>query len=110
LGVGGTMNAVKLMPDYECHVLWHHDSEEVGEIDPSSLGLSQGLVVALELWAREYDSTLNKQVPTNSGFPTQEIEEKFIASGYELAARLKEELKIVEVVYFDIGLNVEEKI
>lgn len=104
------MNAVKLMPDYECHALWHYGSEEVGEIDPNSLGLSEGLVVAIELWAREYDSTLDKLVPTNSGFSTEGVKEKFIARGYELAAQLKEELKVVEVFYFDIGLDVEKKI
>lgn len=104
------MNSIKLMPDYECHALWHYNSKEVGDIEPRSLGLSNELASDIENWAAEYDSTLKQKDPAESGFPNKEDEIKFVSNGYKLALRLKKELKGMSVIYFDIDQNRERKI
>jgi hypothetical protein len=62
------MKFIKLMPDYNCHPLWHHKSKNVGDINPKRLPLSKGLINSLEQWAKTYDSTLNKEYPPDSVF------------------------------------------
>jgi hypothetical protein len=104
------MNSIKVMPDYECHALWHYDSEKVGDVDPHSLGVSDELASDIDSWAVEYDTTLNQDNPAESGFPSKDEEVKFVTMGYELALRLKQELKGVSVIYYDIDQQLERKI
>lgn len=96
------MEYIKLMPDYGCFPLWHHQSQEVGEINPESLGLSPDLCERLACWQNEYDQTLNASDPVISGFGSKEMEVKFVVKGYELALALKKELNGTQVVYFDV--------
>lgn len=91
------------MPDYECHPLWHYRSDNVGEINPETLPISSKLKSMLLTWATEYDSTLNQDNPVESGFANKEIKEAFVAKGLEIANILKNELKIIEVIYYDIN-------
>ena len=90
------------MPDYGCFPLWHHKSDKVGDIDPEALGISTTLCKKLTDWQNEYDQTLDRTDPRNSGFISKENEVKFVAKGYELALALKAELAGVQVIYFDI--------
>ena len=98
------------MPDYECHPLWHYDSDRVGNIDPTSLPISTFLTSELSAWASEYDSTLNRENPLESAFKNKESEVNFVAKGYELAMKLKNELKGVSIVYYDINQKRERNI
>ena len=98
------------MPDYDCHPLWHHGGEQVGNIDPNTLRLSSSLVQKLAVWKEEYDQTLNSINPAESGFPGKEAEVKFVATGYELALELKTELKHTYIAYYDINQKREHKI
>lgn len=90
------------MPDYECFPLWHDDGDSTGNIDPNTLNLSAALVSKLNNWCSEYDKTLNKSNPKDSGFLSKEKEVAFVVEGYELAKALKSELVDIEVVYYDI--------
>ena len=90
------------MPDYDCYPLWHHNDEQVGNIDPSTLALSDSLIRKLMAWKDEYDQTLDRANPIASGFLGKEAEIKFVAAGYELAVELKAELKNIEITYYDI--------
>ena len=96
------MKSIKVMPDYECHALWHHNSDLVGDIDPHDLPISDGLAEEFDAWAIEFDRTLNFDDPASSIDMSPEEKTKFIEKGYELAVRLKSELKDVEVLYYYI--------
>ncbi|PXX34939.1 hypothetical protein [Undibacterium pigrum] len=86
------MRMIKLMPDYHCFPLWEASPGQVGNIDPSSLPISDELKSLLSLWAREYTQTLNNEDPLNSGFENTDREQDFIATGEKLAVRLQMEL------------------
>jgi len=86
------MKMIKLMTDYECHPLWHIGPDEVGDIDPATLPVSNELKADLAQWAEAYDQTLDRDDPPNSGFESEALEAEFIAQGRRLAERLREEL------------------
>ena len=96
------MQSIKVMPDYGCHPLWANDLDEVGDIDPADLPISALLISELNKWASDFDLTLNDNYPPDSGFSNQECKAKFVVKGFELASTLKDELKSVIVVYYDI--------
>ena len=86
------MRKIKLMADYQCYPLWEATEGEIGNIDPSSLPISESLVNDLLLWSKQYDSTLNNLDPLNSGFRSKKDELSFIEFGEKLRERLREEL------------------
>jgi len=86
------MKTIKLMADYECHALWHVDPHEYGDINPHDLAISKILADDLDLWAYEFDATLNMDDPASSGFKTEEDERAFKKRGALLADRLRAEL------------------
>ena len=101
------MKHIKLIPDYDCHPLWHHQSKEVGNIDPETLGISSSLVRRLNSWQQEYNQTQNREDPIRSGFTEKETEAAFVAVGYKLANDLNQELPSVNIVYYDISKQSE---
>ncbi len=81
------------MPDYQCFPLWWGDGEvEMGGIDPRDLGLSDGLVAALDTWVAAFDGLLNRDDPARSGFATPAAEPAFRKTGEILRGRLQAEL------------------
>jgi hypothetical protein len=86
------MKMIKLMADYQCHPLWCVSTEEVGEVDPEQLPLSNELRIRLAQWARTYDETLDLDSPQDSGFKSEALEAEFQAEGHRLAACLRTEL------------------
>lgn len=104
------MPAIKLMPDYDCYPLWHHNSDEVGVINPADLDLPEQLVNDLLAWADVYDATVKISNPIASGFANAEDEKKFIEQGKELARQLQTALPDREIFYFDISSNKLAKI
>jgi hypothetical protein len=80
------------MADYQSFPLWVVVGKNPENVDPRSLPLSAELVSQLLAWAREYDSTLNVDDPTRSGFSSSDAEAKFNDSGRALAAALQGEL------------------
>jgi hypothetical protein len=84
---------IKVMPDYDCHPLWWDaGSNEVGNIDPKELGLSNDLSGRLQDWAREFDETLNRDDPVRSGFSSPDAERGFLERGRQLARLVSDEL------------------
>jgi hypothetical protein len=99
------MRRIKLMPDYDCWPLWE-TGEDVGNIDPASLPISERLQERLEAWARRYDETLNRENPATSGFASSEVESSFEKEGVALCAALMAELgEGSEVVYFSQAIQ-----
>jgi len=86
------MKKIKLMADYGCFPIWHVSGEEVGDIDPNDLPLSQELKRLLADWALAFDQTLNQDYPPDSGFKSDAEETEFKQQAAQLAERLREEL------------------
>ncbi|WP_462172333.1 hypothetical protein [Pseudoalteromonas xiamenensis] len=99
------MSSIKVMTDYHCFPLWHYGTDEVGEIEPTSLPISKDLSSSLMAWAAEYDATLNEDDPASSGFLSSLAESDFIEKGLKLAQELKSELGNVEVYYYHEGIG-----
>ena len=79
------------MPDYECWPLW--DMDNLGDIDPKELPISEFLQHEVESWAKKFDSILDWDDPGNSGgFQTDEEEKLFAEKGWLILAELKKEL------------------
>ena len=88
---------MRLMADYECWRLW--DAEDVGNIDPEKLPLSEPLKRALAAWSAAYDATLNRDDPVASGFPSPAAKAAFEAEGERLLECLRAELPGVAWTY-----------
>jgi hypothetical protein len=88
------------MADYQSFPLWVVAGSGPENVDPRSLPISEELVSQLLAWARDYDSTLNDDDPTQSGFSSSDAEAKFKDSGRALAAALQSELGASFVVEY----------
>jgi hypothetical protein len=86
------MRTIKLMADYQCHPLWEANPGVYGDISPESLPISLALREQLQAWARQYDATLDIDDPASSGFDSKQSADNFVADGYGLLAKLKQEL------------------
>ena len=82
---------IELMADYRCWPLWHDGGDEVGNIDPQSLPLSEELIADLNDWAATLDDGLNWADPGNTKSPDGFFDE-FNHRGRDLAKRLRDEL------------------
>jgi hypothetical protein len=84
--------SIKLMADYGSSPLWGLDPENVGNIAPSSLPLSEDLRSDLRAWAEHFDRTLNQDYPPEGGFSSDAEELAFDEDGRKLWRRLQKEL------------------
>lgn len=95
---------LKLMPDYECFALWDVDSVE--NINPAELPISDSLKSRIARWEEAYDSTLDRDDPTSSGFRSSEDENSFDHEGQLILQQLKQELgNSYDVRYFSVVQN-----
>ena len=79
------------MADYRSWPLWHAGGDEVGNIDPQTLPLSDDLVSDLNGWIEKLDGALNWDDPGDTNWPDGFFAE-FNCEGRKLAQRLKAEL------------------
>jgi hypothetical protein len=94
------MKKIKLMADYQCYSLWLNSDDEVGNINPNTLPISNMLKNELNSWSDKYDETLNLDDPLASGFATIEEEMVFKEMGLSLKEKLQMELgDDYEVIY-----------
>ena len=61
---------IKLWADYGSYPLWGVD--EIDNIAPEELPLSQATIQRLNPWQDTYDKTLNQDYPPLSDFPDQQ--------------------------------------
>ncbi|WP_375327996.1 hypothetical protein [Microcystis sp. BLCC-F210] len=66
---------IKLWADYGSYPLWGVD--EIDNIAPEELPLSQATIQRLNAWQDTYDKTLNQDYPPLSDFPNQQAEMDF---------------------------------
>ncbi|MDF7675808.1 hypothetical protein PT286_03550 [Neisseriaceae bacterium ESL0693] len=94
------MKKIKLMADYECYPLWLDFDDEIGNINPNTLPISDSLKNELKNWTDDYDKTLNLDDPLHSGFKTTNDEITFKERGKILQKKLQTELSnSYEVIY-----------
>ena len=82
--------AIKLMADYGCWPIWHHDGQ-IGNIDPRALEVTERLAEALQNWAAVYDSHLDVSDPASTTWTVDE-EQEFDVEGRRLCHLLAEEV------------------
>ena len=96
------MKRIQVMADYHCWPLWEA-GDGVGDVDPASLPISDGLRAGLLNWADDLDAILNDGDPAVSRFPSPAAERQFDEDGRALAARLANELREThEVLYYSV--------
>lgn len=86
------MKHIKLMADYDCHPLWDMTSGKYGDVSPDELPISKKLQSRISEWAAEYNETLDRENPENSGFASEELEHEFKKEGALIADLLQTEL------------------
>lgn len=88
---------IKLMPDYECWPLW--DMDNLGDIDPKELLITETLQEKIENWAKKFDSILDWDDPGNSGgFVTEDEEKLFAEEGWVILEELRKELPDTNII------------
>ncbi|MES2699567.1 MAG: hypothetical protein V4647_08155 [Pseudomonadota bacterium] len=80
-----------MMADYRSWPLWHDGGDDVGNIDPQSLPISDALVSDLNGWIEKLDAALNWDDPAHTKWPDGFFAE-FNDDCQKLAQRLKAEL------------------
>lgn len=79
------------MADYDCWPLWEEEPE-IGNVDPAALPIGRDLQDRLAEWQRQFDATLNREDPSESGFDSTEAEARHHDEGRTLAADMRAEL------------------
>lgn len=104
----GQQITIKLRADWETGPFWvsvdndlsdPYDTDEITEF----VTLSDELLDAIAAWDNRFQSTLDKDVPQNSGIRDAEEKKKFIDDGLRLAQRIKHEAPHITVEYAPIG-------
>ena len=90
---------IKLMTDYNYYPLW--DMDDVGDIDPTELPLSEATIERLLNWQKIYDGIIDWDDPASAGFASAQEEIAFEREGISLWKQLQKELgDEYEIVYF----------
>ncbi len=92
-------NNLKLMADYDCWCLW--DMDIIENIDPETLPISKNLKQKLQKWEIDYNATLVRDNPIESGFKTDDDFKNFVDIGWRLFEQLCAELPNINFYYFD---------
>jgi hypothetical protein len=92
---------IKLWADYGSYPIWAVD--EIDNIAPEELPLSQETIERLNAWQDAYDRTLNQDYPPLSGFPSLQAKLKFKLEAINLWKKLRLELAPDYEVFYQIG-------
>jgi len=93
--------SIRLLADYQCWPLWHHEDDKVGDIDPREIGVSDALIGDLERWVELFESHLDWSDPASTRW-TKEEEDQFDFAGRNLCRRLSAELSDRYTIYYHV--------
>ncbi len=92
---------IKLMADYGCDPLWGVETDEIGDIDPTTLPISEITIKRLEKWVQTYEESLNWGDPDDSNSPEEKELKDFEQEGINLWLKLRQELSPnYQVIYY----------
>ena len=91
---------IKLLADYQCWPLWHHEGKVVGDIDPRETGVSDALVGDLERWVEVFESHMDLKDPASTRWTKEEAQ--FDSEGRKLCCRLAEELSDRYTIFYHV--------
>jgi hypothetical protein len=97
---------IKLWADYGSYPIWGVD--EIDNIDPEELPLSQETIDRLKAWQDAYDQTLNQDYPPLSSFPTLQAKLNFKLEAINLWKKLRLELAPNYEVFYQNGSQLLE--
>ena len=86
------MREIRLMAEYGCWPLWGVAADELGDIDPHTLPISDTLKARLVQWSDDWEATYDEDDPRNSAFESQAAQDAFKARGHALGEALQAEL------------------
>jgi hypothetical protein len=92
---------IKLWADYGSYPIWGVD--EIDNIAPEELPLSQQTIDRLNAWQDAYDQTLNQDYPPLSDFSSPQVKRNFEREGINLWQKLRVELAPDYEVFYQDG-------
>ena len=97
---------IKLWADYGSYPIWGVD--EIDNIAPEELPLSQQTIDRLNAWQDAYDQTLNQDYPPLSDFSSPQAKRNFEREGINLWQKLRVELAPDYEVFYQKGSQLIE--
>lgn len=85
----GLPECLRLMPEYGCWPLW--GDTQASNIDPQSLGFSDGLIERINDWDALFQNGYRKDDPLASGFGDLAEERRWAAESHAVAAAIEAE-------------------
>lgn len=97
---------IKIMPDYGCFPIWILDNNGMFEnFNPTELSISLNLLSKLENWRIQFELTLDRSDPRNSGFGSDEQITEFENAGLNIWELLLLELPKDDVLFYSVLEN-----
>ncbi|MCL8267630.1 hypothetical protein [Leptospira weilii] len=91
----------KVSPEYECSPVWEYNESGTKNIDVMLLPISISLKKRIEQWDKIFQSTYNRDNPTESKFSTKMDEAHWDREGVEIYIALLKEIGVShEVEYY----------
>ncbi len=84
------MQRIKLMADFDCYPLW--DMDDVGDIDPTELPLTEATIGRLLNWQKTYDGIIDWDDPASAAFASEQEKIAFEREGISLWQKVQKEL------------------
>jgi len=101
------MKELRLGAEYGASPMFDPNVEQMGHIAPSELGLPRSLIMDIEAWNQDFQSTYCDDYPPESGFSSPEQVCQHNCRGLELTRRIQEVLGSDWTIKF-IPLSVPE--
>lgn len=86
------MRVLRFAPEFECHPVWEIRADELINMAPETLPISQSLAADINAWAKLFQENYRDDDPAQSGFVDPFRERQHVADGLKLAERLLDEL------------------
>jgi len=94
LNFNDIMKKVRISVEYKCSPFWEeYDDDCSKNISINSLPISEMLKQEFHNWDSVFQSTRNKEYPSDSGFKNELVEKQFYITGRDLFKKIMRELE-----------------